>query len=132
MLLEEGMDQVFARHHRLAEAVRRCVEVWSEAGGPELFSLDPREHSNSVSTILLPEGHDAEALRRTSEQRFGLALGAGLERLHGRAFRFAHMGDLNEPMVLGGLATLEMSLAANDIPFTRGGLQAAVDYLAAS
>ncbi|MDP6705975.1 MAG: aminotransferase class V-fold PLP-dependent enzyme [Alphaproteobacteria bacterium] len=132
MLLEEGLDQVFARHHRLAEAVRRCVKAWSEDGGPELFSLDAREHSNSVSTILLPEGHDAEALRRTSEHRFGLALGAGLERLHGRAFRFAHMGDLNEPMVLGGLAALEMSLAVNDIPFARGGLQAAVDYLAAS
>ena len=125
------MRQVFARHHRLAEALRRCVTVWSEGGGPELFSLDSREHSNSVSTILLPEGHDAEAVRRTAEHRFGLALGGGLDRLHGRAFRFAHMGDLNEPMVLGGLAALEMSLAANAIPFTKGGLQAAVDYLGA-
>jgi alanine-glyoxylate transaminase/serine-glyoxylate transaminase/serine-pyruvate transaminase len=129
MLEEEGMRQVFARHHRLAEALRRCVQVWSEGGGPELFSLDSREHSNSVSTILLPEGHDAEAVRRTAEHRFGLVLGGGLDRLHGRAFRFAHMGDLNEPMVLGGLAALEMSLAANAIPFTKGGLQAAVDYL---
>jgi len=129
MLFEEGLEAVFARHQRLAEAARRAIRAWGRDGGPEIFSLDPREHSNSITSILLPEGHDAEAVRRTAEHRFGVALGAGLRHLNGRVFRFAHMGDLNEPMVLGALAGVELSLAANRVPFARGGLQAAMDYL---
>ena len=130
MIFEEGLEQVFQRHFRLAEAARRAIRAWGADGGPEIFSADPREHSNSITSILLPEGSDAEAVRGTAENRFGLALGAGLQHLHGRVFRFAHMGDLNEPMLLGGLAALEMSMSVNNVPLTKGGLQAAMDYLA--
>jgi len=126
MLLEEGLDQVFERHRRLAEAVRRAVAAW----GLELVARNPEQQSNSVSAILLPDGHDAEALRKTCLERFNLVLGSGLLRLRGRAFRIGHLGDLNELMILGTLSGVEMGLRANAVPHRPGGVQAAIDYLA--
>jgi alanine-glyoxylate transaminase/serine-glyoxylate transaminase/serine-pyruvate transaminase len=131
MLAEEGLDQVFARHARLAEATRRAVRVWRGNDGPELYSSDPRTHSNSVTTVLMQEGHDAETPRGIALDRFNVSLGGGLDRLDKRVFRIGHMGDLNEPMLLGALAAIEMSLQLAGVPHGKGGVAAAMEYLAA-
>jgi alanine-glyoxylate transaminase/serine-glyoxylate transaminase/serine-pyruvate transaminase len=130
MLAEEGLDQVFARHARLAEATRRAVRAWRGNDGPELYSSDPRTHSNSVTTVLMPEGHDAEKARGIALERFNVSLGGGLDKLDKRAFRIGHMGDLNEPMLLGALAAIEMSLQLAGVPHGKGGVAAAMEYLA--
>ena len=130
LLEEEGLDQVFARHARLAEAVRRCVRHWSGNNGPQLFCLAPDRFSNSVTAVLMPEGHDAEAVRRIALNSFNVSLGGGLNRLGGKVFRIGHLGDLNEPMILGTLATVEASFRVAGIPHTPGGVNAAIEYLA--
>jgi len=130
MLAEEGLDQVFARHARLAEATRRAVRAWRGNDGPELYSSDPRTHSNSVTTVLMPEGHDAEKARGIALDRFNVSLGGGLDKLDKRVFRIGHMGDLNEPMLLGALAAIEMSLQLAGVPHGKGGVAAAMEYLA--
>jgi alanine-glyoxylate transaminase/serine-glyoxylate transaminase/serine-pyruvate transaminase len=127
---EEGLEQVWARHHRLAEAVRRAVRVWAANDGPQLFCTNPTRYSDSVTAIRMPEGHDANALRRTALDRFNVSLGGGLGKLDGSVFRIGHLGDLNEPMVLGALGAVEMSLRINGVPHGRGGMDAAMDYLA--
>ncbi len=131
LLEEEGLPNVFARHHRLGEAVRRAVQVWAGNNGPQLFCTNPGRYSNSVTAVLMPEGHDAEAIRRTTRQRFNVSLGGGLGKLGGKVFRIGHLGDLNEPMVLGALSAVEMALRINDVPHGKGGVDAAMDYLAA-
>lgn len=130
MLDEEGLEQVFARHHRLAEATRRAVRVWRQNNGPEIFAADPRVESDSITAVMLPEGHDANQLRKISFDRFSVSLGGGLDRLDGRVFRIGHMGDLNEPMILGALAAVEMSLGVLGVPHGKGGVEAAMEYLA--
>jgi len=130
LLEEEGLDQVFARHARLAEAVRRCVRHWSGNNGPSLFCANPDRYSNSVTAVLMPEGYDAEAVRKVALGTFNVSLGGGLNKLGGKVFRIGHLGDLNEPMILGTLATVEASLRVAGIPHTPGGVQAAIDYLA--
>jgi alanine-glyoxylate transaminase / serine-glyoxylate transaminase / serine-pyruvate transaminase len=130
MLAEEGLDQVFARHARLAEATRRAVRAWRGNNGPELYSSDPRTHSNSVTTVLMPEDHDAEKARGIALDRFNVSLGGGLDKLDKRVFRIGHMGDLNEPMLLGALAAIEMSLQLAGVPHGKGGVAAAMEYLA--
>ena len=130
MLAEEGLDRVFARHARLAEATRRAVRVWRGNNGPELYSTDPRTQSNSVTTVLLPEGMDADKPRAIALDRFNVSLGGGLDKLTGRVFRIGHMGDLNEPMILGALAAIEMSLQLAGVPHGKGGVAAAMEYLA--
>jgi alanine-glyoxylate transaminase / serine-glyoxylate transaminase / serine-pyruvate transaminase len=130
MFAEEGLDQVFARHRRLAEAVRRAVRVWRQNQGPEVFAADPRRQSDSITAVLVPEGHDAEAVRRAALDRFNVSLGGGLGPLDGRVFRIGHMGDLNEPMILGALAAVEMALTVAGVPHGKGGVAAAMDYLA--
>jgi alanine-glyoxylate transaminase / serine-glyoxylate transaminase / serine-pyruvate transaminase len=130
MLAEEGLDQVFARHARLAEATRRAVRAWRGNNGPELYSSDPRTHSNSVTTVLMQEGHDAEKARGIALDRFNVSLGGGLDKLDKRVFRIGHMGDLNEPMLLGALAAIEMSLQLAGVPHGKGGVAAAMEYLA--
>jgi len=130
LLEEEGMEAVYARHHRLAGAVRAAVRVWSGNAGPQLFCTDPMRCSDSVTAILMPEGHDAEAVRRAAMGRYNVSLGGGLGRLGGRVFRIGHLGDLNEPMILGTLAAVEMSLADAGVPHGRGGVTAAMDALA--
>ena len=127
MLLEEGLDAVFARHDRLAEATRRAVSAW----GLEVQCSDPREHSSSLTAVRVPDGHDADALRRTILERFDMSLGTGLGKVKGRVFRIGHLGDFNELMLMGTLAGVEMGLALADVPHSRGGVNAAMDYLAA-
>lgn len=127
MLLEEGLDAVFARHARLAEATRRAVSAWNL----EILCRNPAEYSNSLTAVVMPEGHDADALRRVILERFNLSLGNGLGRLKGRVFRIGHLGDFNELMLAGTLGGVEMGLIAAGVPFSKGGTQAALDYLAA-
>src|SRR5207248_952742 len=110
MLDEEGLDNVFARHHRLAEATRRAVRVWRSNNGPEIFALDPAAQSDSITAVLVPEGYDADKIRQAALDKFNVSLGGGLDRLRGRVFRIGHMGDLNETMVLGAIAAVEMAL----------------------
>jgi alanine-glyoxylate transaminase/serine-glyoxylate transaminase/serine-pyruvate transaminase len=130
LLEEEGLPNVFARHHRLGEAVRRAVQVWAGNNGPQLFCTNPTRHSDSVTAVLMPDGHDAEAIRRTTRHRFNVSLGGGLGKLGGKVFRIGHLGDLNEPMVMGALSAVEMALRMNDVPHGKGGVDAAMDYLA--
>jgi alanine-glyoxylate transaminase/serine-glyoxylate transaminase/serine-pyruvate transaminase len=130
LLEEEGLAEVFARHSRLAEAVRRCVRVWSGNDGPQLFCTNPARYSDSVTAVSMPEGHDADALRAVTRQRFNVSLGGGLGKLKGQVFRIGHLGDLNEPMVLGTLGAVEMALRINGVPHGKGGVDAAMAYLA--
>ena len=127
---EETLPALFARHARLAEATRRAVQVWAGNDGPRLYCTNPSRYSNSVTAVLMPEGHDVEALRRTVRQRFNVSLGGGLGTLGGKIFRIGHLGDLNEPMILGTLGAIEMALRMNNVPHGRGGVDAAMDYLA--
>ncbi len=128
----EGLDQVVARHHRLAEATRRAVRTWSGNDGPQLYCLDPARLSDSVTAVMMPGGFNADAVRRTALDRFNVSTGGGLGRLGGKVFRIGHMGDLNEPMVLGTLGAVEMSLRVNGVPHGKGGVDAAMDWLAAA
>ncbi|NVK40927.1 MAG: aminotransferase class V-fold PLP-dependent enzyme [Oceanospirillaceae bacterium] len=126
MLLEEGLDNVFARHARFSEATRRAVRAW----GLEVLSLVPSEHSNVLTTVLVPEGHSADGLRKVILENFDMSLGTGLNKLQDRAFRIGHLGDFNDLSLLGTLAGVEMGLAVAGIPHRKGGVQAAIDYLA--
>jgi len=126
MIREEGLTNVFARHTRLAEATRRAVAAW----GLELCAVCAEEYSNTVTTVLTPEGHDADRLRRLILERFNMSLGTGLGRLKGRAFRLGHLGDFNELMLIGMLGGVEMGLSMSDIPFRPGGVDAAMQFLA--
>ena len=126
MLAEEGLDAVFARHDRLAEATRRAVSAW----GLEVQCADPREYSSSLTAVRMPEGYDADALRRTILERFDMSLGAGLGKVRGRLFRIGHLGDFNALMLAGTLSGVEMGLALSQVPFSKGGVSAALDYLA--
>ena len=129
MLEEEGLDAVFARHHRLAEATRRAVRAWRQNDGPEIFAVDPRAQSDSITAVWLPEGYDADKTRQVCLDKFNVSLGGGLDRLRGRVLRIGHLGDLNEPMILGAIAAVEMALELTGVPHGRGGVQAAMDYL---
>jgi alanine-glyoxylate transaminase/serine-glyoxylate transaminase/serine-pyruvate transaminase len=129
MLEEEGLDEVFARHHRLAEATRRAVRAWRQNDGPEIYAIDPRAQSDSITAVQLPEGCDAEKARQLCLDKFNVSLGGGLDRLRGRIIRIGHLGDLNEPMILGAIAAVEMALELTGVPHGRGGVQAAMDYL---
>ncbi len=126
MLEEEGLDNVFARHDRFAEATRRTVRAW----GLELLCLEPRHYSSSLTAVMMPEGHDADILREIVLSNFNMSLGAGLSKLSGRVFRIGHLGDFNELSLMGTLSGVEMGLALAGIPHHKGGTQAAMDYLA--
>ena len=125
LLEEEGLDNVFARHQRHAEATRRAVRAW----GLEILCLNPEEYSNSLTAILVPEGHDADHLRKVILQRYNMSLGTGLGKVQGRVFRIGHLGDFNDLMLAGTLSGVEMGLASAQIPYTKGGIVAALDYL---
>jgi alanine-glyoxylate transaminase/serine-glyoxylate transaminase/serine-pyruvate transaminase len=132
LIEEEGLPNVLARHARLAEATRCCVRHWAGNGdGVQLFCLSPERVSNSVTTVLMPEGVDADAVRRRAAG-FNVGLGGGLGRLGGQVFRVGHLGDLNEPMLLGALAAAEMAMRLERVPHARGGVEAAMDHLAAT
>lgn len=126
----EGLDNAVARHHRLGEAVRRCVRAWSGNDGPQLFCRSPDRFSDSVTAVLMPEGHDAERIRRTALDRFNVSLGGGLGPLGGKVFRIGHLGDLNEAMVLGTLGVVELCLRLEGVPHGAGGVEAALAWLA--
>ena len=126
MLFEEGLENVFARHHQLAEATRRAVRAW----GLDLVGVDPREHSNALTAVLMPGWHDADAFRKVVLEAHDMSLGNGLGKLAGKAFRIGHMGDLNDLMLAGTLAGVEMGLVAAGVPHAKGGVQAALDFLA--
>jgi len=127
MLREEGLDHVFARHRRLASACRRAVAAW----GLEPYAADESEASNTLTAVLMPDGHDADRLREIILERFDLSLGTGLGKLKGKAFRIGHLGDLNDLMLAGTLCGVEMGLGAAGVPFTPGGVQAALELLGA-
>jgi alanine-glyoxylate transaminase/serine-glyoxylate transaminase/serine-pyruvate transaminase len=131
MIEEEGLENVFARHRRLANATRACVRQWGQGGGVEIWSLDTEAASDSLTAVLMPAGHDADRVRAIASERYRVALGRGLGELQGRVFRIGHMGDLNEPMLLGALAAIELALAEAGVPHVRGGVEAAMDSLRA-
>ncbi len=131
MLNEEGLDNAFARHRRLARAVRAAIGVWAEAGALELNALDEDDAASSVSTILVADGIDTEPLHTHCRDNYDVALGYGLGRMEGKAFRIGHMGYVNEPMIIGTLGCVELGLEACAIPHGRGGVQAAIEVLAA-
>jgi alanine-glyoxylate transaminase/serine-glyoxylate transaminase/serine-pyruvate transaminase len=129
LLFAEGLENVYARHRRLADAVRAAVAVWSEAGALEFNAVKPSERSDGVTTIVCAPGYNGDTIRLACRDRFDLSLGAGLGKLDGKAFRIGHMGWLNEPMVLGALASVEAALTACGVPYRRGGIDAAVASL---
>jgi alanine-glyoxylate transaminase/serine-glyoxylate transaminase/serine-pyruvate transaminase len=125
LLLAEGLDNVFARHYRLAEGVRRAVSAW----GLKLCARDPKWHSDTVSAILLPEGYDSAALVRHAYTRYNLSLGMGLNKVAGKVFRIGHLGDLNEIMCLTAVAGSEMTMRDLGVPVEAGsGVAAAMEY----
>ena len=124
MLHEEGLDNVFARHERMAEATRRAVKAW----GLETICRDPKYYSPTITAILLPEGHDADAFRALALDNFNISYGASFGRFAGKMFRIGHLGDINEAMMIGALGATEMALALAGIPHKKGGVQAAMDY----
>lgn len=116
LLLEEGLDNVFARHHRLAEGVRAAVRAWEL----KLCARAPQWHSDTVSAIMVPEGFNGADVIDIAFRRYNLALGAGLARMAGKLFRIGHLGDLNELMLLGAIAGAEMAMLDAGIPITAG------------
>jgi alanine-glyoxylate transaminase/serine-glyoxylate transaminase/serine-pyruvate transaminase len=125
MLEEETLPAVFARHLRHAEATRRAVRGW----GLEVLCDDEREHSPALTAVVLPDGHDADEVRRLILERFDMSLGTGLGRLAGRVFRIGHLGDFNDLMLAGTLCGVEMGLVAAGVPIERGGVDAALEHL---
>jgi alanine-glyoxylate transaminase/serine-glyoxylate transaminase/serine-pyruvate transaminase len=125
MLLEEGLAKVFARHDRHAEATRRAVRGW----GLEILCRNPDEYSSVVTAVMMPDGHDADALRREILARYDMSLGMGLGKLAGRVFRIGHLGFFNDLTLCGALCGVEMGLAAAGVPHRRGGVDAALVYL---
>jgi len=129
MLNEEGLDNVFARHARHAEATRAAVAHWGGNGGVEVLCQDPRHHSSSLTAVLMPEEHDADAFRATVLDAFNMSLGNGLSKLSGRVFRIGHLGDFNDLMLMGALSGVEMGFELAGVPHRKGGTQAAMEVL---
>jgi alanine-glyoxylate transaminase / serine-glyoxylate transaminase / serine-pyruvate transaminase len=126
LLEEEGYDRVFARHKRHAEATRRAVVAW----GLEVLCKDPKYYSPVVTSVLLPPGHDADAFRALALEHFDISLGTGLGRVAGKVFRIGHLADTNDLTILGALSGVEMTLELAGIPHKKGGVQAAINYIA--
>jgi alanine-glyoxylate transaminase/serine-glyoxylate transaminase/serine-pyruvate transaminase len=125
MLFDEGLPNVFTRHARHAEATRRAVHTW----GLEILCADPSRYSSSLTAVMMPVGHDADVFRKIALDRFDLSLGTGLGALKGKIFRIGHLGDFNDLMLAGTLSGVEMALSAAAVPFKRGGVTAALEYL---
>lgn len=126
MLHEEGLENVFARHDRHAEATRRAVTAW----GLEILCRNLSDYSSSLTAVLLPEGLNADDFREVALNSFDISLGTGLGKMTGRVFRIGHLGDTNDLTILGALAGVEMALGLARIPHAKGGVQAAMDFLA--
>ena len=125
MLIEEGLGNVFARHARHGAATRRAIETW----GFETVCRDPREHSNSLTAVMLPDGVDADAFRKLVLDAFNMSLGSGLSKLQGKVFRIGHLGDFNDLMLVATLGGVEMGFELAGVPHAKGGVQAAMDCL---
>ena len=125
MLKEEGLDNVFLRHKRHAEATRLAVQTW----GLEVLCENKNDFSNTLTAVLLPEGHNADNLRSVVLDKFDMALGNGLSRLAGKVFRIGHLGDFNDLMLVATLGGIEMGLANTNVPHQVGGTQAAMQFL---
>ena len=125
MLLEEGLAEVFARHHRLAAATRAAVRGW----GLEVLCLDPREYSPVLTAVIMPPGHDADAFRKVVLENYDMSLGAGLSKLAGKVFRIGHLGETNELTLMGALSGVEMGLSAAGVPHRRGGVLEAMESI---
>ncbi len=125
MLHEEGLAQVFARHDRHAEAVRRAVKAW----GLEILCRDPKYYSSTLTAVLMPEGHNADALRGVALDRFDVSLGTGLSKVAGKVFRIGHLGDTNDLTIVATLAGVEMALGLSGVPHKPAGVAAAMGYL---
>jgi alanine-glyoxylate transaminase/serine-glyoxylate transaminase/serine-pyruvate transaminase len=127
MILEEGLDNVFARHQRLAEACRRAVRAW----GLEIQCADPSVYSPVLTGVMMPEGVDADTVRRTIYDRFNMSLGTGLGKVRGRMFRIGHLGDCNDLTLMAALAGCEMGLKLSGVSVAGSGVGAAMEYLSA-
>jgi alanine-glyoxylate transaminase/serine-glyoxylate transaminase/serine-pyruvate transaminase len=125
MLHEEGLDNVFARHDKMAEATRRAVRGW----GLEIMCKDPKYYSPTLTAVMLPDGHDADAFRSLALDHFNISYGASFGKHAGKYFRIGHLGDISDTQLMGALAATEMALALAGIPHKKGGTQAAIDYL---
>jgi alanine-glyoxylate transaminase/serine-glyoxylate transaminase/serine-pyruvate transaminase len=125
MLHEEGLDNVFARHDRFAEATRRAIRAW----GLEILCRDPKYYSPTITAVLLPDGHDADAFRALALEQFNISYGMSFGKYAGKMFRIGHLGDINDLTLLGALAGTEMALSLAGVPHKKGGVQAAMDYL---
>jgi alanine-glyoxylate transaminase/serine-glyoxylate transaminase/serine-pyruvate transaminase len=132
MLFEEQLENAFLRHRLLGEAVRRAVDVWSEGRVLGINIAEPSERSNTVTTVMMSNGHDPVALQAYCKEKCGVVLGTGLGDFAGQAFRIAHMGHVNAPMILGTLGVIEVGLNALDIPHGKGGTEAAIEWLGES
>jgi alanine-glyoxylate transaminase/serine-glyoxylate transaminase/serine-pyruvate transaminase len=126
MLFAEGLETVFARHKRHAEATRRAVRAW----GLEILGADPERYSPARTAGMMPDGHGADAFRKVVLDHFNMSLGQGLSKVKDKVFRIGHLGDLNDLTVCGTLAGVEMGLELAHVPHQKGGVQAAMDYLA--
>jgi alanine-glyoxylate transaminase/serine-glyoxylate transaminase/serine-pyruvate transaminase len=127
MLFEEGLPRVFARHARHAAATRAAARAW----GLDILCAEPAGYSSTLTALVMPEGHDADAFRRVVLDRFDVSLGQGLGRLTGKVFRIGHLGWFNDPMLCGTLAGVEMGLALAGVPHRAGGVAAAMAALQA-
>ncbi len=126
MLHEEGLDNVFARHDRHAEATRRAIRGW----GLEVLCKNPHQYSSTITAIMLPDGHNADEFRTVALEHFDISYGMGLGKILGKVFRIGHLGDTNDGTMIGALALTEMALGLAGVPHKKGGVQAAMDYLA--
>ncbi|KAA0892634.1 alanine--glyoxylate aminotransferase family protein [Pusillimonas sp. ANT_WB101] len=126
MIFHEGLETVFARHQRHGEATRRAVLAW----GLEVLCADPAEYSPALTAVIMPEGHSADAFRKVVLDHFNMSLGQGLSKLKDKVFRIGHLGDINDLSVCGTLAGIEMGLELAGVPHKKGGVQAAMGYLA--
>ena len=126
LLEEEGLENVFARHQRHAEATRRAVRAW----GLEVLAKNPAEYSGALTAVLMPAGHDADKVRKVILEAFDMSLGTGLGKLAGKVFRIGHLGDFNDLTLMGTLAGCEMGLELAGTPIKREGVRAAMEYLA--
>jgi len=129
MIHEEGLENAFLRHRLLAEAVRRAVSAWSEGQVINFNISEAAERSNTVTTVLMGDNHKPTDLQRYCKEKCGVVLGTGIGELTGQAFRIAHMGHVNAPMILGTLGVIEVGLQALGVPHGKGGVEAAIEYL---
>jgi alanine-glyoxylate transaminase/serine-glyoxylate transaminase/serine-pyruvate transaminase len=130
LIRAEGLDNIFTRHSLLADATRAAVERWAEEGEFSFNIINPKERANSVTTVLVKDEKNLDAIHDYCIDKCGVVVGVGIAALSGKALRIAHMGHINAPMLLGTLGSIEMSLKAQNIPHGAGGVQAAIDYLA--